>query len=624
MTEPWFFDVLPYRPTPYPDECLSGYLLRLAEANRFASFWEFVRDIFPHWHDPRQLTGLGWESPMKQWGRLLLRTQLPLADLKHLTVASLSEKLCPPLDLRWIGPGPGIFLRGAVNQNLRVCPQCLQAQPYLRLIWRFIPVQVCLQHGNLLQTHCRCCGNLLTPVGVWHRHLRCAVCNTDLRTLPVMAAPAEIMATQQRRQADLKFLLDPTVTLVTPSSPDSTGPAPDLLHAIGLKFRYLRLQTGQLVKDIAPCIGVSTATLIWFERGTYRSVSLCLSYLEALSLSWSDFAALQVPPEFARSLHELPYMHLRLCPTPECPNHQPPPSSRVSVQYDWPDRGIVRLRCTTCRRVFRRTYEGELVIRPRQPSPPLEKFSRFKPDADLARLKEMGLRGESDCEIAHQLGWHPGTVNKYWWVLGVKDQVQQAQAQRRAQEKQQRTAERCERLETRLQIMIDQDEEITFSSVARALGYNSGYFRTHPDLAKRVAEVAQQHNPLVKQRQYEAIRAQVTQALTEWNLNDKPITLGGITQQVGLPGCSLAEIYPELYAMIQQAKAEQQAKLKAACTQARCVRINEAIARLMAQGFPLTMAAIARESGVTHHQIEHDPVLDDLLHQWLDDMARRD
>ncbi len=46
MAEPWFFDVLPYRPAPYPGECLSGYLLRLAEVNGFI-FWDLAADLFP-------------------------------------------------------------------------------------------------------------------------------------------------------------------------------------------------------------------------------------------------------------------------------------------------------------------------------------------------------------------------------------------------------------------------------------------------------------------------------------------------------------------------------------------------------------------------------------------------
>jgi hypothetical protein len=39
MEAPWYFEVLPCRPRPYADECLSGYLVRLAAANRIRSLW---------------------------------------------------------------------------------------------------------------------------------------------------------------------------------------------------------------------------------------------------------------------------------------------------------------------------------------------------------------------------------------------------------------------------------------------------------------------------------------------------------------------------------------------------------------------------------------------------------
>ena len=85
MTGPWFFEVMPYRPSPYPDECLSGYLLRLAEANHVVSFWKLAQDLFPLWQDYPQAAMLRWEYPMENWGRIPLRTQLSLADLRRLT-----------------------------------------------------------------------------------------------------------------------------------------------------------------------------------------------------------------------------------------------------------------------------------------------------------------------------------------------------------------------------------------------------------------------------------------------------------------------------------------------------------------------------------------------------------
>ena len=72
----WFFEVLPQRPPPYPGECLSGYLLRLAEANGALRFWSLARDLFPRWTMDEQVLLLRWEYPLDAWGRLPLRAQL--------------------------------------------------------------------------------------------------------------------------------------------------------------------------------------------------------------------------------------------------------------------------------------------------------------------------------------------------------------------------------------------------------------------------------------------------------------------------------------------------------------------------------------------------------------------
>lgn len=622
----WFFEVLPCRPLPYPGECLSGYLLRLAQANDFATFWDLVSDLFPMWRGPHQISLLRWEYPVDDWGRIPLRTQLPLTDLRKLTVAPLLEKFRPPPVLtRPSFLSPGHFLRGVVNPDLQVCPLCLQAQPYLRLMWQLAPVHVCLHHGCLLQAQCHRCGRPITVVSPSHRHLYCAACDTDLRTLPVVMASGDILATQQRRQADLQFLLDPEVTLVKPPSPESEEPAHDLYQAIGLKFRYLRLQTGQSVAEMARRIGTSGGMISSLELGRRAPLPLYLAYLEILSISWSDFAALEVPREFVRNLQEPPYLHLRLCPTPECPNHHPPPSTRVNVVADLPDRRMVRFRCRVCGRRFTRTYGGELVTKPRRPpiqpgeSPPIVKSAE-----EIARLTEMGLQGQDNRPIARRLGWGEKTVRMYWIALGLEEQVHQAQAQRRAREKQQRHAALRARVEAVLQTMLDQDEEITLRRVGRALGCNSDYLHTHPDLAKRVHEVARQHNAQVRQRWYEALVVQITHAIEELKHGNGAMTISEIAQRVGLSYNKLHQSYPELHAMVRQALNEHQAEIKASRTKTECARINEAAVRLVVQETRLTYGAILKEAGLGKYRAKCDPVIRDLLQQWIGGFAPRD
>jgi AraC-like DNA-binding protein/DNA-binding XRE family transcriptional regulator len=620
MAEAWFFEVLPCRPPPYPGECLTGYLLRLAQANQFSSFWDLVKVLFPTWQAPHQISLLRWEYPVDDWGCIPLRTQLPLTDLKKLTAAPWIEKFRPSLAFKQHGyMSPGHFLRGVVSPHLQVCPLCLQAQPYLRLMWRLVPVQVCLDHDCLLQTECHRCGTPLTVVGPAQRHLRCAACDADLRTLPIVAASADVLTAQRRQMAELQFLLDPTVTLVN----DSTW---DPREAIGLKFRYLRSLTGCSVTAMARQVGVFDVVISNIELGRYASsFPLYLAYLKALSWSWSDFAALEVPQEFVHSLQEPPYMPLRLCPTPNCPNHQPPPGLGVCVLIDIPERRIVRFRCTACGRRFTRSYDGELMTKPRRPPiRPGEPPTVVKSAEEIAHLTELGLQGLDNRQIAHQLGWGEKTVRMYWISLNLEKQVHQAQAKRRAKEQQARHSALHDRVETILLSMLSQEEEITLSRVSQALGFNSEYLGNHPDLKERVKQAIREHNIRIKQHRYERLAARIARLIEKAERGDGTMTIKDIAERAGLSYSRLCSSYPELYQVVRQAAREHQVRMRILHTETRCAQINEAAARLVAQGSRLTHRALLKEVGLHKCSAQADPAVQDLLRRWVGDFPSGD
>jgi hypothetical protein len=93
---------------------------------------------------------------------------------------------------------------------------------------------------------------------------------------------------QQHQQTILQFLLDPDIAL-------AQGPSEDLPKALGLKFRYLRVQTGQSVSEMAGQMGIPDGAITALELGKHTTIPLYLNYLEVLSCSWPDFAALEVP-----------------------------------------------------------------------------------------------------------------------------------------------------------------------------------------------------------------------------------------------------------------------------------------------------------------------------------------
>jgi transcriptional regulator with XRE-family HTH domain len=106
--------------------------------------------------------------------------------------------------------------------------------------------------------------------------------------------------------------------------------------ALGLKFHYLRDQTGISAKLIAQKANLTIDAITSIERGALVPLRHYLSYLEALQLSWKDFAVLDVPDEFVQAMQTPRHMHLRLCPNPKCPNHHSPPGTRVQILRDIP------------------------------------------------------------------------------------------------------------------------------------------------------------------------------------------------------------------------------------------------------------------------------------------------
>lgn len=651
LPAPWFFEVLPSHPPPYPGECLSGYLVRLAEANGGARLWDLARDLFPRWQGPgysHRLQLFRWEYPVEEWGRMPVRTHLARADLQRLTVAPWVAKFRPlPIVA---SPGlrsPAPLLQGVVHQTLRICPPCLQAHPFVRLIWRLSSVEACLEHGVLLQTQCPGCAQPLTVIGPAHRPLRCARCGRDLRTWPTLPASRAVLATQQRVQGALHFLLDPTARLVPPEPPESPAPpsAAQLsqmrdvaatepttpttftaAEAIGRRLRYLRVQAGLSVAAMARRLAAGPGTLSALELGREPvALPLYLTYLDALSLSWPDFAALDVPVEELRRLEEPAYLTLRLCPTPGCPHHQPPPGTGVSLLADLPDRRIVRFRCTACVRTFTRDHDGALVTRwqgpPRRPG---DSAPPPKSTAAIARLTELGLRGLPNRQIARQLGWGEKTVRRYWIALDLVNRVHAAQAQRRAREVRHHHAALRAQVAAIVWSLRRQETELTARQVGEALGHNSDYLHSYPAVAAQVQAVARRRNARLRQRREAAVAARVTQVLdAELARAAAPeaLTMRKIASQVGLSPDHLQAAYPALHARVRHMVAARRAELEAARRQRHCAQIDAAAARLVARGVHLAHDRLLKEANVSRYYSVRDPVVYNQLADWIGDHA---
>jgi DNA-binding XRE family transcriptional regulator/AraC-like DNA-binding protein/transposase len=619
MSEDWFFESLPLRPGPYAGECLSGYLLRLADLNGYGIFWDLVGDLFPTWDAPQQINKLKWEYPLKDWGRIPLRTGLTPGELTRLTVAPWVEKFRLPPDLhRSIYLSPGHFLKSLVNPVLRVCPLCLQSQPYLRLLWRLLPVTVCVEHSCLLQERCSVCGTTLTPVSQDHRHLRCPACGAYFHSLSVPMASQDILNVQRRRQEDFCFLLDPA-TAIAKACADA-DPAP----ALGLKFRYLRDQAGMATKAVAQKANLTVEAITTIEQGALVPLRHYLSYLETLQLSWKEFAMLEVPNEFVQAMQTPRHMHLRLCPNSKCPNHRSSPGTRVQILADLPEQRIARFHCTTCDRRFTRSYDGDLRTKARHPRLRTgESHILMKSQAEIASLIEMGMRGECNRKIAHRLGWGVCTVRVYWIALGMEEQVHRAQARRRTEKKLERYATLRSQIQATLDSVLAQSQEVTLQQMSEVLGKKGDYWHVCCDQTDFVHEAIRQHNARVRQRRDEAVSMQIARSLENLQCSNYIVKVEEIAKQAGLSYNQLRDQYPELRLKVHEAIQEHRARLKEIQIANQIQQIDVAATRLIAQGRRLNYQVILREAGLSRYA-HHSAPIRDALARWVSNFAPRD
>jgi transcriptional regulator with XRE-family HTH domain len=621
MFKDWFFELLPLRPGPYPGECLSGYLLRLADLNGYDIFWDMVGDLFPIWDAPQQIHKLKWEYPMKDWGRIPLRTGLTPAELTRLTVASWVGKFRIPPDLNHsIYLSPGHFIKSLVNPVLKVCPLCLQSQPYLRLIWRLLPVTVCLEHGCLLQDRCSACGAMLTPVSQDHRHLCCPTCGADLRSLSTTMASQDILDVQRHRQDDFCFLLDPT-TAITKGGASGYG---DPSYALGLKFRYLRDQTGISAKSMAQKAGLTVGTITSIEQGVLVPLRHYLVYLEALHLSWKEFAILEVPNEFVQAMQTPRHMRLRLCPNLKCSNHHPPPDTSVQLLRDMPEQRIARFHCTTCGRRFTISYDGNLRIKARHPRLRAgEPHILVKSQDEITSLIEMGMRGDCNQKIAQSLGWGVCTVRVYWITLGLEEQVHRAQSNKRSQEKLERYMTLRSKIQTALDSLLAQNREVTLQQVSQALGKKGVYWHMCCGETGFVHELIQQHNVRVRQQKDEVVFTQIARGIESLQTTNRIVKVEEIAKQAGISYIQLRDHYPELRLKIHEAIHEHRTRLKQIQIKNQIKQIDIAATRLIEKGRRLNYQIILREAGLSRYAYHSAPIRDALA-RWVSNFAPRD
>src|SRR5579859_1526591 len=158
--------VWPVHPHPFPDELLSSWMIRLAQANGFklhtfcVAYFGRQREIWT-----RDIDHL---APAWLLDELSIRTGVPIERVQESTLRSYSSYVFEHLNergaTRWILP-LGVYHRTHQAYGQQFCPKCLllDESPYLRRSWRLSLSAVCLQHNVWLRDRCGCCGRPLAP-----------------------------------------------------------------------------------------------------------------------------------------------------------------------------------------------------------------------------------------------------------------------------------------------------------------------------------------------------------------------------------------------------------------------------------------------------------------------------
>lgn len=618
MEAPWYFEVLPCRPRPYADECLSGYLVRLAAANRIRSLWTLASDLFPRWQGTQSLPLLRWEYPVEEWGLLPLRTQLEIMTLNQLTVLAWVAKFRRPPSQQPSGwQGPGHFLSGVITTAHRACPHCLEEAAYLRLGWRLKAVEVCLPHGCLLQGSCQGCGAPLRVGCEQEKPFCCPQCGADWRGLPVIPAAEEMLVAQRRQQANVRYLLDPKTRLAV-EDPEALNPERALPEAVGLKFRHLRLERGLSVVAMARQVGVTDERLANLEHGRQVPLPLYGRYLDALGLTWSEVSAITVTSEMVQQMRAIPHLELRQCPNPTCAERSLPPGTHVTMLCDLPEQRVVRLRCTCCGKRFTRSYDGQLTSRAGTRTVSTDPTHWLKSVQELEQLIAWGREGKPNRWIGQQLGWGQKTVRTYWLRLEMAEEVHRAQAERRQRAQAERRARLRDRITTVLPRLLSEAREVCVSDVAEALGLTATYFSCEPELSVELRARLKEHNAEVRARQDAAVRNRIQEACSSLGQRQELVTHARILAEVGFTWVNLRNHYPELAAQLHAVVEAHQQGYRAAHRAEQLAQIDAAAQRLSGRGVRLTQKAILREAGIEGRPVQGN-VLRQRLQHWVGD-----
>jgi hypothetical protein len=268
-------DVLPVHPQPRELESYTGYLTRLAESNSIQRL-----------NSLRVVTGLHLSEARSpsDFPNLVAYAQLPaiaacsIEQLQATTFYHLLRKFrrttkAPHSSKR--------FLKDNVCFHLRYCPQCLEEQGYISLLWRFLPIVACPQHGTALLDCCGHCGSVIPLLANGLRIAYCSVCQQELYTCLATQMSEEVVCDSRIWAKAFAFLLK-----------SHEWEELNILQHVGPQLSRCRQQKQYTLEQVTEWLGIPLRILHSMEGQTYapngETLACYLNYCQLLELSVVD------------------------------------------------------------------------------------------------------------------------------------------------------------------------------------------------------------------------------------------------------------------------------------------------------------------------------------------------
>lgn len=286
------WNVLPLHPQPQLLESMTSYITRLAEANGLQSI-----------HELRALAGGMAFSGMKRSPDYPAPSYPGLAQITgHPEERWLNMTFFHLVGHFGCAMNPSSlhrFLAGSLASSLRYCPICLAEHipAYYSLLWRFLVLPGCSEHGVRFLDQCGHCGSPLPLLRCLPQLTRCPTCQGDLRTsLPDRLGSDEVALTDKQTN-DLKMLLTPAQRPLEKQQ----------AKLIGKRFQSLRQRRDLWIPEVASLMGRDISVvrdIDYVSRFRQASLDDYLQYAAVLGYSLREIFDEQSLQELVAPLSE--------------------------------------------------------------------------------------------------------------------------------------------------------------------------------------------------------------------------------------------------------------------------------------------------------------------------------